>query len=67
MDNQPWECLGLGELCYFGIVYIWNLPDLWSQKKHPHVGKSSELFTVGIFFFFISFNFFFFLDGKKMC
>lgn len=50
MDSQSWECLGLGELGYFGIVYIWNLPDLWSQKKHPHVGKSSELFTVGIFF-----------------
>lgn len=49
MDIQSWECLGLGELSYFEIVYIWNLPDLWSQKKHPHVGNSSELFTVGVF------------------
>lgn len=30
VDIQSWECLGLGEWSYFGIVYIWNLPDLWS-------------------------------------
>lgn len=65
MDSQSWECLGLGELGYFGIVYIWNLPDLWSQKKHPHVGKSSELFTVGFFFFLHLLQLFLLLGWKK--
>lgn len=67
MDSQSWECLGLGELGYFGIVYIWNLPDLQSQKNTHKLESLLTYSLLGFFFFFISFDFFFFLDGKKMC
>lgn len=65
VDIQSWECLGLGELSYFGIVYIWNLPDLWSQKN-THMLETLPSYSL-LGFFFISFSFFFFLDGKKIC
>lgn len=65
VDIQSWECLGLGELSYFGIVYIWSLPDLWSQKNTHMLEIHPSYSLLG--FFFISFSFFFFLDGKKVC
>lgn len=64
MDIQSWECLGLGELSYFEIVYIWNLPDLWSQKN-THMLETLPSYSL-LGFFFIPFSFFF-LDGKKIC
>lgn len=64
VDIQSWECLGLGELSYFGIVYIWNLPDLWSQKN-THMLETLPSYSL-LGFFFMSFSFFF-LDGKKIC
>lgn len=65
VDVQSWECLGLGEMSYFGIVYIWSLPDLWSQKN-THMLETLPSYSL-LGFFFISFSFFFFLDGKKIC
>lgn len=64
MDIKSWECLGLGELSYFGIVYIWNLPDFWSQKNTHMLETLFRSYSL-LGFFFISFSFFFFLDGKK--
>lgn len=63
VDIQSWECLGLGELSYFGIVYIWNLPDLWSQKN-THMLETHPSYSL-LGFFFISFSFFFSWMEKK--
>jgi hypothetical protein len=53
-----WVILGLFT---FGIFLIFG------PRKTPTCWKVFRVIHCWVFFFFISFDFFFFLDGKKMC
>lgn len=62
--TSPGNAWGLGELGYFGIVYIWNLPDLWSQKN-THMLESLPSYSLLGFFFLHLLRLFLLLGWKK--